>query len=62
MKKDIPKLDDVPGIEGNRYPKRITIAVSDEQYNQLEEIRKNKKKSAAAIIRTLLTWFLKDQE
>lgn len=56
------KISDIPDAKDNRYPRRITIALSNETYDKLKEIRQTKNKDTATLVRMLIEKFLKSLE
>lgn len=52
-------LKDIPDLKANRYPKRVTLALSVETYEALVRLKREQGKDTAELIRRLLDNFLK---
>lgn len=56
------KLEDVPDLKGSRYPKRISVAVSEQVFQKLDQLKKNKRKDPSELVRMLIDEFLKENQ
>lgn len=52
-------LKDIPDLKSNRYPKRITLALSVEMYEELAKLKREHGKDTAEFVRKVLSEALK---
>lgn len=57
---EVNRIDDsqLPGLRGDRYPRRLTFCVDEETFNKFEYLRFSKKVRVSVLLRELVEGFL----